>query len=390
MKNLTQIMLKVLFRKEEENLFMLSDEGKKGAMMAVIQMQKIWTKESFYNKVKSVLTFNWTPSKEILYPAIKKTFMDDVFGQVDDYGEELFKLSVWHHAQDWDLTSLTDFDKSRSEGLNSMSIMVRMSHREGTSDLLNLNLAERAPQMCFLAYPMVVKIPIISLQYFIDIDSAFAFNQIRKSGHPQADNIISYLYDLILIQQKIANSLHEYIRLADYNQKNKENALFIRAELDCIRNADLVFSYLKATIEKTIVILGLTHEILNLDAKKTHKSKLDAIERAMPDGVKQQGYYEFIWESIQSETIADLNNYRSGLLHKKGISDLQPHNYVGETPESIPLLKIFSVLNEQHARNTAVIVGVLAILTDKLVQLDPPSITPEELFDSIEEKTKNY
>ena len=369
---------------------MLSEDGKKGAMMAIVQVDGIWEKESFRNKLKSIVTLNWNPSKEILYPIIKRTFMDEVFGQENDYGEELFKLSVWHHAQPWNLTSLTDFDIARTEGLNSMSVMVRLSHREGTSYLLNLNLGERAPQMCFLVYPMIVKIPVISLQYFIDIDSAFAFNEIRKSGHPQSNDIISYLYDTILIQQKIANSLHEYIRLMYYNQTKKNEALFIRAELDCIRNADLVFSYLKATIEKAIVLLGLTHEILNLDAKKTHKSKLDALEKGLPNTIKQQGYFEFIWEAIKSESIAELNNYRSGLLHKKGISDLQPHNYVGESPESIPLLKIFNVLLEQHARNTAVLLGVMALLTDKLVQLDPPSITQEELFNSIAEKTENY
>lgn len=329
---------------------MLSEEGKKGAITAIIQMDEIWKKESFRNKIKSIITFHWSSSNKILYPIIKETFMNEVFGQENDYGEELFKLGIWHHAQIWDLKFLTDFDEARSEGLNSMSIMVRISHREGTSRLLNLNLGERAPQMCFLTYPMIVKIPIISLQYFIDIDSAFAFNEIRKSGHPQSDSILSYFYEIILIQQKIANSLHEYIRLMHYNQNEKKEALFIRAELDCIRNADLVFSYLKATIEKAIVLLGLTHEILNLDAKKTHKAKLDALEKGLPDGVKQQGYYEFVWESIKSESIAELNNYRSGLLHKKGISDLQPHNYVGENPKSIPLLKIFSVLIEQHAR----------------------------------------
>jgi hypothetical protein len=389
MKSLNQILIKALFRKEKEFAFMLSEEGKEGALMAILQMDEVWKKEHLSRKLKSIFSLTWNPSKDVIYPIIKRTFMNEVFGQENDYGEELFKLGVWHHAQNWDLTLLTDFDKARSQGLFSMSTMVRMSHREGTSHLLNLNLGERAPQMCFLVFPMIIKIPVISLQYFIDIDSSFAFNQIRKSGHAQAENIISYLYDTILIQQKIANKLHEYIRLADYSQNNKNEALFIRAELDCITNAELVFSYLKATIEKAIVLLGLTHEVLNLDAKKTHKSKLDALERGLPESVKQQGYYEFIWESIKSESISELNNYRSGILHKKGVSDLQPHNYIGETPDA-RILKIFNVLIEQHARNTAVLLGILAILTDKLVKLDPPSITQEELFNSITEKTKNY
>jgi hypothetical protein len=51
------------------------------------------------------------------------------------------------------------------------------------SDLLNLNLGKRVPFVCILSHPMIIKIPIISFQYYLDIHSAFAFNSIRKAEH---------------------------------------------------------------------------------------------------------------------------------------------------------------------------------------------------------------
>ena len=390
MKKLTDGFLKLFFRKDKELVFMLSDEGKPGALMAVLQTHDIWKRESFRAKFLSLLKFHWEPTKSVVFPVIKQTFMNDVFGQEADYGEELFKLGVWHHAQSWNLTSLTDFDKSRAEAVESMSIMVNLRHREGTSPFLNLNLGERVPEMCALTYPMVIKIPVTSLQYAIRIDSPFAFNEIRKSNHPQADGIIAYLYDLMLIQQKTAISLYDFLKMIDYSEKNKKENLFINAELDSIMNAELLFSYLKSTIEKAIVLLGLTHEIVKLDEKKTRKDKLNALEKGIPEKVKEQYYYPYVWELIKSENISELNNYRSGLLHKRGISDLQPHNYIGENPEQVPLRKIFQVIIEQHAKNTVLILGILTMLTDKLVHLSPPDFTVQELYAAIEEKTKLY
>jgi hypothetical protein len=67
------------------------------------------------------------------------------------------------------------------------------------------------------------------------------------------------------------------------------------------------------------------------------------------------------------------------LLHKRGIADLQPHNYASIGAKLLPFRKVFAVLHEQHAKNTAVLLCGLALLTDKLVELDPPDITQDDL-----------
>jgi hypothetical protein len=227
---------------------------------------------------------------------------------------------------------------------------------------------------------MVIKMPVVSLWHYLDLHSEYAFNAIRKANHPHSDDLISYLYDILYIQQKIAISLHDFIRTTEHAETKKKDSLLMLAEVDAIRYGDLVFTYLKASIEKTVVLLGLTHGIKNLENKKTHSAKLSALLIGMPPSVTQQAYWEFVYEFIKPEKLEELNNYRTGLLHKKGTSKLQPHQYVGTKGAATPLVEIFSILLEQHAKNTAVLLGVLAILTDELVKRDPPSDTLAKSF----------
>ncbi|MEQ9415512.1 MAG: hypothetical protein RIF39_16875 [Cyclobacteriaceae bacterium] len=303
----------------------------------------------------------------------------ELFGTKADYGDKLFELMDWHHSRKWELDYLTEIDREKSDAFNGMTGLTRTRFWEILPIPFNLRLFEKAPQMCILANPMVIKIPILSFQHYLDIHMSFAFNSIRKAKHSEATDLISYIYDLQYIQQKIAISLHEFLRLVLYAENQKKDALFINAEINAIMAADLVFSYLKASVEKVIVLLALTHGIKNIDGKKEHRQKLDLLNKKLPEYARQQYYCQFILEFIKSENLSDLNNYRSGILHKKGISDLQPHNYVGNKASDIPLRKIFDVLLEQHSKNTAMLLGAYALLTDELVRKDPPNIHPSEI-----------
>ena len=83
--------------------------------------------------------------------------------------------------------------------------------------------------------------------------------------------------------------------------------MLIKAELSAIIGAETIFSYLKASIEKTMVVLGLIYGIKNLDSKKTHKAKLEALDKGIPENAKKQFYYSFIMEFIKSENLDELN-----------------------------------------------------------------------------------
>ena len=376
---LTNFIIKYILRQDQEIGLFLGSVKQKGSTIAYVNSANIWRKEPLSKKIKSIFTLNWTPSENLIQTASKETLNQAIYGCEADYNEGLFKINSWHNSQHWTLDKLTEYDTKKSESLDALTILIRTTHRRLSSNSLHLSIAERAEFMCILLHPMVVKIPVTSIIHYVDIHSAFAFNEIRRANFPNADDLISYIYELQFIQQKIALSLHELIYLIDYAEKNKSNALLTKAELSSISEVETIFAYLKASIEKTIIIIGLTFGIKNLETKKTHKSKMDALMKDIPQRVKELFYYTFVFNFISSDSLESLNNYRTGILHKKGISDLQPHSYVGQSAIENPLKKIFSVLMEQHAINSAVLIGTYAMLTDELVRLEPPNISPFDL-----------
>jgi len=376
---LIDLLIKYYFRLPIDFTVPFGTEIQKDSIYAVVYYKELWISEPISKKLKSLITFQYKPDKTKILLNAQETLMRQVFGSKEDYGIALMDLMGWHHSKKFEFDYLTDSDKSKIEGLNGMTLLTRTRFREQLSIQLNLRLWEKSPQICSLCNAMVVKIPVMSLQFFIDVHVAFTFNSIRKAEHVFADQLISYLYDILYIEQKIAISLHEYSRRILYTEERKNDALFINAEINAIMGADLIFSYLKASVEKTIVLIGLTHGIKNLDSKKTHKLKIETLIKSLDKEVKELWYSEIIFEFIKSENLDNLNNYRTGILHKKGISDLQPHNYVGAKAKSIPLRKILETLHSQHAKNTATLICALALLTDNLVNADPPRINPLDI-----------
>jgi hypothetical protein len=61
----------------------------------------------------------------------------------------------------------------------------------------------------------------------------------------------------------------------------------------------------------------------------------------------------------------------TGLLHKKGIAFLQPHEYVSVAADRLRFRGIFEIIHGQHVRNSAFLLAALAMLTDELVRMDP-------------------
>lgn len=375
---LIEFLIKIVFKLDDEIVVMLGTTTQPGSLFVPIKTRQLWERESISTKLKAIFSLSWQPTEDLLRIASKSIFMDDMFGVPEDYGEDLFRLIKWHNSREWNLKELTEQDNRKADAIESMTILTRIRY-EQTSGILHLKLFERAPFICFLTVPMIVKIPVVSMQYFINIHSHFAFNSIRKAKHPQADNLIDYIYEVLYLQQKTAIAIHEFLLRLDYAQKNKNESLLVNAEINAIMYADLIFSYLKACIEKTMVIVALTHGITNLDSKKTHQSKLTALKEGLPKKLFDLDYFQFMFNFFSSENLDELNNYRSGILHKKGIADLQPHNYVDKKADSLPLRNILNVILEQHSKNAATLIGALAILTDKLVELDRPDINIQDL-----------
>jgi len=376
---ITDFLLRYVFGYKDDIIVPLGTEMQKGRLFTIVYIKTLWEKEPLINKLICILKLNYQPADEKVLLAAQDILMSDIVGSESDYGDKLLDLLGWHNSRKWKLDSLTKLDIEKADSLDAFAILVFNRIKNKESFRLNLDMYKRAPQICFLIFPMVVKVPVISFQYFLNIHKAFTFNSIRESKHPQADNLISFLYEILYLQQKIAYSLYDFTNQIIYADRNKKDNLVIGAELNALISADLIFSYLKASIEKIMAFLGLIYSLQDLDSKKTHKAKINAILTGVPDKAQKQFYFEFIMEFVKSANLEELNNYRSGILHKKGISDLQPHNYYGEKVNSLPLIKIFEVIHEQHAKNTAILICSLALLTDDLVTRKPPKIQKEEV-----------
>jgi hypothetical protein len=374
-------IVKKLLKQDKDFYVSLVDIGinKQGIPIATIPPQLAWCRERATNKIKGLFTLKWIPHNDLLYQIATELFFEEIFGSTEDMGKPLFDLMRWHFDRDWKLDHLSKADIKKSEALEAMTVLTRRRYWEATSPNLNMRLAINAPDVCALLYPIVAKVPIRSIQYFIDVHSSYAFNSIRKSGHQNADDIIAYLYEVLFLQQKIAICLHTYICSTDLTYTNKKNAVLIKNETDAIISAEAIFTYLKASIEKTIALLGCIYGMSNLDSKKTHKAKISALNGGVPEKVKEQAYFKFVSEYISSQNIDELNKYRTGLLHKKGISDLQPHNYYNKSDTHKYLTDLFDVLFQQHIINSAIIICTNALLTDELIKLDPADFKLSDL-----------
>jgi hypothetical protein len=375
-------LLSKLLHLDEEYIVHLGGVVQPGTIYAKMSGEELWPREQLTARVRSILQLKYVPSEKVALAFADECLLEEVFGNEDDFGPQLFRLVAWNQSRQWNLDELTNEDDVRWRALETTTILTRMRMgRFKSQPSLNLELFRRNPFMCSLVAPMVIKIPVISVRYFLELNTPFAMNSIRRSKHPEADHIISYLYEVQFLQQKTAIALHEFLEVAAFTGANKNQAQLINAEVKAILWADQLFAYLKATIEKTVVLLGAVFEISKIEDKKSHKAKLRALDQGVPKPAADIPYYKFIREFISSDSLNELNNFRSGLLHKKGISDLQPHNYVGMDPMKLPLLKLFSVLSEQHAKNTAVLIGTLAMLTDDLVRRDPPTEPVDEILE---------
>jgi len=367
------------------------DKIKKDCPIAIVNKQQLWQKENFFSKLKSTLKLNYEPSLKVIRSTAKEIFKTEFFGTEEDLGPPLFELMLWFQNLDWELNDLKSIDWERADALEQMSKLNRKN--EFTSPWLNMRLYPKQEIITPLVYPIVAKTPIRSIQYFVDVQSRFAFNSIRKSKHKYADDINSYLYEILTLNQKTANLLHKSVGFMHKIQTEKGEALMMKEEIDTISNNDAIITYLKSSIEKIVYFVGYTFEITNLEGKKEHKKRLKTLDQEIPNFVKKQDYYQFFEEHISSKQLEQLNKYRTGVLHKKGLSKNQPHSFAGNKNPIEKLKEMFDFLFDQHCKNSLLLIAGLSLLTDELVKLDYPdkmffNIPFENLTESIKKMKK--
>jgi hypothetical protein len=343
----------------------------------MVSVPGLWQEYSLRQKWRAVSTRRWAPTDAELSVAAKPAFLQELYGGTDDAGEAILDLMIDHWQSRPSFELLTQHDRRRADALRAYTMLTRQRYRGVVSSPpLNLSLLRRAPLMCTLLNPMILKVPVTSLQYFLDIHVHFAFNEIRRAQHPHADEIIGLIYETLFLQQKTAITLKSLLGHMVAMGAKVADSLLTHSEVDAIIAADLLFVYVKATVEKVVALVGHVLE-LSLEDKKAHKKRLDALRSAMPESAVRTPYGALLLEFVSSEALERLNASRTGLLHKMGISDLQPHNYVGSRAEDTALRKLFAFLYEQHSKNTLILLAAFALLTDDLMRRCPPSDIPE-------------
>ncbi|MBK7465914.1 MAG: hypothetical protein IPJ43_03355 [Saprospiraceae bacterium] len=152
----------------------------------------------------------------------------------------------------------------------------------------------------------------------------------------------------------------------------KKEIIMHKSEIDSTSEIDLIVIYLKAMVEKIISLVGYTFGIKNLESKKEHKKRVILLIKHLPEKVKLLTYYEFLIEQLSANQLEKLNNYRTGILHKKGIAKNQPQEFYATNDGYKTLVEMFQFLFEQHCKNSLVLIASAALLTDELVKLDKP------------------
>jgi len=341
-------------------------------LCVTINPASLWKGEPLRTKLRCLITNRWIPSEVEIGRIVKQLFLDQVFGGKNDFGEELLEQMSLLCRKRHDLCELTadDLIKARALNIQTMATNRRLASIRSNPPL-NLQLALRSPALCLFIAPMSLKVPVVSIRYFVWIQAGFCFRATRQSKHPHADAIIACLYDVLCVQQKTATVLMELVELAARATETKGEALLTDVEIDAVIRAESAISYLKASIEKMVVLLGITHSIEHLDDKKRHKQRLDALKQGLPQSLQNTPYGQFILEFIGSDQLEELDRYRTGVLHKRGITELQPHSYAGVSASGLPLQGLFDFLHDQHAKNSAILLAVLAALADELVRRAP-------------------
>jgi hypothetical protein len=364
-------MWDLTFRRREDIIIQLGvGELSPGRPAAVISPRAIWQKQPIRAKVRALLARSWTPSSTELAAATDTILRQQLFGGDEDFGPQLLRLCVWRGNRSWEPVSSLEQDETRARALDAHGEVCRRQFARAVVSGLNLRLATRDPALCWLVYPMTAKVPVITMRYFIGIDAQYAFGAVRTAAHPRSDQVVAYLYDLLFLQQKTALALLDFAVHVRHAEEQKGDAVLIASELRGILLADLVIAYLKASIEKTLALVAETHGILNLDSMKTHAAKLRALQR-LPSVATQTAYGTLLLDLVQADELQELNDYRAGVFHKKGICGLQPHSMFSLRAESIPLQRFFEFMCEQHRKNSAAFLAALALLADELVRRSP-------------------
>ncbi len=299
---------------------------------------------------------------------------DEIFGYDSDFGKQLFTINMEVGKRNWDVEkNLTPKDLEKADAIVDSNRIIRNRFIGLVSEPpLNMSLIDADPEVCLTIVPMTPYVLVQSIRYFIDVNPHYTFSAIRQSNHQYKDELIAYLYELLDLQAKNAMSLLGFLELCHTIQQKKGYSSLIKEEQDASEKANLIIIRLKSFIEKVTAFVGVIYGDTSVDSSNKHKSREKKIASHIRESHKKHPYYQQLTAYIKRENFAELDNYRTGILHKKGSSEMQPHSFVGKKFDETPLRKLLGVIMEHRQRSSTALISALAIMTDELVNMEAP------------------
>ena len=318
-------------------------------------------------------------SEDEIFKAAYELFMDEYFGtSSEEFSEGLFCLMKWHFDNNYfDNSLLLESDIERCFAISAFSSLNLQYISASTLTYYPiLSIDENYREYMILLIPMIVKVPIVSIKRCIEIDSWYIFSKVRESEHKYADEIISYLYEIQVTNYKLYRS---FIKVNEFIERIESTELSIldNDKVDLIFHLEYITIFIKSIIEKIIVVLAYSYEINTIENRKTHKSRISLLNENIDLHIKEQFYYEDFLKFISSENIETLNRIRTGILHKKGVSKIQIHKVIEFDINELG--NLVGMLWGYFEHTTVATICMLSMLTDKLVAMDPPAISFDEL-----------
>jgi hypothetical protein len=349
---LTKWFLRSYFRCPKDWPVSLGRSLQPGVPFAVVHPAAVWKKEPLRKKIGALLHRRWEPGQEQLWENAAEILMTHIFGTAEDYGDRLLELAGWFYKKDWQLDRLTREDRKKVNSIDIFTGFTRSRYIERHYSLLSLRLVKREPRVAELIFPMVLKAPVISLRYFVDIHYGHTFNAIRKADHPQADGLIVILYELAFIQQKIAQAFHKYIWLLVQGRMDNEKKLLNVPTGDALHEIDTVIANLKVSIEKIAVFAGLIFDLPHIGDEQSLVMEVALLQRSLPAGVLAGFQWRAIADLIGPESLEELYSYRSVWVNRNG-------------------MEVFAPLREKFAQNSLALLCALSLLDERLTLPDP-------------------
>lgn len=350
----------------------------KGGLLITLSKREILKELAFIQKILFLLGLRHLISTEDMECRIgnlvTRIAHDEIFGYAPDFGKVLFTINVEISNKNWEVEKhLTLKDLEKADAIGSSNIIVRNRFIGLVSEpQLSMQLFDNDPEVCSTIVTMAPYVLVQSIRYFVDINLHYTFSAIRKSNHAKKDDLIAYIYELLDLQSKNAASLLDYLELCHTIQQKKGDSVLIKEEQDAVEKANLIILRLKSFIEKIMAFWGVVYRDTSVDSAGKHKTREKKINNYIRESYKKHPYYQLLTAYIKSESFADLDKYRTGILHKKGSSDMQPHSFAGKKFDDTPFRKLLAVIMEHRQRSSIALVSVLAVMTDELLKMESP------------------